>query len=63
MARFILDVSNLDAEGISEVLDVIEKDPFLVKRVCSIRCIDETNRNQFYSWDKPNNNTPLAPHQ
>jgi hypothetical protein len=51
MARFILDVGNLDAEGISEVLDVIERDPFLAKGLTSIRCIDETNDNQFYSWD------------
>ena len=53
MARFILDVGNLDAEGISEVLDVIERDPFLAKGLTSIRCIDETNRNQFYSWSAP----------
>ena len=60
MARFILDVGNLDAEGISEVLDMIEKDPFLAKRVCSIRCIDETNRNQFYSWNKPTKQHPTG---
>jgi hypothetical protein len=30
---------------------VIERDPFLAKGVTSIRCIDETNNNQFYSWD------------
>jgi hypothetical protein len=51
MARFILDVANLDAKGIAEVLDVIERDPFLAKGVTSIRCIDETNDNQFYCWD------------
>jgi hypothetical protein len=51
MARFILDVANLDSKGIAEVLDVIERDPFLAKGVTSIRCIDETNDNQFYSWD------------
>jgi hypothetical protein len=51
MARFILDVANLDSKGIAEVLDVIERDPFLAKGVTSIRCIDETNNNQFYSWD------------
>ena len=53
MARFILDVGNLDTEGINEVLNVIERDPFLVKMLTSIRCIDETNRNQFYSWSAP----------
>jgi len=51
MARFILDVANLDSKGIAEVLDVIERDPFLAKGVTSIRCIDETNNNQFYCWD------------
>jgi hypothetical protein len=51
MARFILDMANLDSKGIAEVLDVIERDPFLAKGVTSIRCIDETNDNQFYSWD------------
>ena len=51
MAWFILDVANLDCKGIAEVLDVIERDPFLAKGVTSIRCIDETNDNQFYSWD------------
>ena len=27
-------------------------DNFLSDKVTSIRCIDETNNNQFYSWDK-----------
>lgn len=51
MARFILDVANLDSKGIANVLDVIERDSFLLKNVTSIRCIDETNENQFYCWD------------
>ena len=49
MARFILDVMTDD---IRQVLDVIERDNFLSDTVTSIRCIDETNDNQFYSWDK-----------
>ena len=49
MARFILDVMTDD---ISQVLDVIERDNFLSDKVTSIRCIDETNDNQFYSWDE-----------
>ena len=49
MARFILDVMTDD---ISKVLDVIERDNFLSDNVTSIRCIDETNDNQFYSWDE-----------
>jgi len=49
MARFILDVMTDD---IIKVLDVIERDDFLSREVTSIRCIDETNDNQFYSWDE-----------
>ena len=49
MARFILDVMT---EDITKVLNVIERDNFLSDEVTSIRCIDETNNNQFYSWDK-----------
>lgn len=49
MARFILDVMTDD---IRKVLDVIERDDFLSNQVTSIRCIDETNENQFYSWDE-----------
>lgn len=49
MARFILDVSTND---IRKVLDVIERDEFLSSNLTSIRCIDETNDNQFYSWDE-----------
>lgn len=49
MARFILDVMTDD---IIKVLNVIERDGFLSREVTSIRCIDETNDNQFYSWDE-----------
>ena len=49
MARFILDVMT---EDITKVLNVIERDHFLSDEVTSIRCIDETNDNQFYSWDE-----------
>ena len=52
MARFILDVANLDSKGIANVLDLIERDSFLLEHVTSIRCIDETNENQFYCWDE-----------
>ena len=48
MARFILDVMTDD---IRKVLDVIERDEFLSQGVTSIRCIDETNENQFWSHD------------
>ena len=51
MARFILDVANLDSKGIANVLDLIDRDSFLSERITSIRCIDETNENQFYCWD------------
>ena len=52
MARFILDIGNLDKKGIAEALEVVERDPFLLKHVTSIRCIDETNENQFFTWGK-----------
>jgi len=54
MARFILDVMTDD---IIKVLDVIERDDFLLNQVTSIRCIDQTDDNQFYSWDK--NTSPM----
>ncbi len=54
MSRFILDIMTDD---IRKVLDVIERDDFLSDQVASIRCIDETNDNQFYSWDE--NTSPM----
>jgi hypothetical protein len=48
MARFILDVM---IDDIRKVLDVIERDDFLSRNVTSIRCIDETNENQFFDHD------------
>ena len=48
MARFILDVSTDD---IARVLEVIERDEFLSQGLTSIRCIDETSDNQFWSHD------------
>ncbi len=54
MARFILDVMTDD---IIKVLDVIERDGFLLNQVTSIRCIDQTDDNQFYSWDE--NTSPM----
>lgn len=47
MARFILDVANLDDTGIQVVLDAV--DSVLGHHVLSMFCIDETNDNQFYS--------------
>ena len=58
MARFILDfMINDSQEGngqelIEKVLDVIERDGLLAEGVTSIRCIDTTNNNQFYSHDR-----------
>ena len=57
MARFILDVmipvqhGIQNTDDIRKVLDVIERDDFLSRNVTSIRCIDETNENQFYDHD------------
>jgi|TARA_R110000744_G_scaffold5910_1_gene20862 hypothetical protein len=56
MARFILDFM-INSEGkerdllVEKVLDVIERDQLLSGGVTSIRCIDETNDNQFYCHD------------
>jgi len=64
MARFILDVSFADAptkENIKEVLQLIERDDFLAGNVASIRCIDETYENQFWSHDCFN--SPNAPYE
>ena len=46
MARFILDVMTKD---IKEVLHLIERDSFISSKIASIRCIDNTNNNQFNS--------------
>jgi|TARA_B110000908_G_scaffold168479_1_gene223469 hypothetical protein len=51
MARFILDVMTDDPTDIRKVLDVIERDNFLSNEVVSIRCIDESDNNQFYDHD------------
>ena len=54
MARFILDFMIDDERSdslISSVLDVIERDKLLSQGITSIRCIDETNDNQFWSHD------------
>ena len=56
MARFILDFM-INSEGkerdllIEKVMDVIERDKLLSQGVTSIRCLDETNNNQFWSHD------------
>tara|TARA_R100000951_G_scaffold28632_1_gene24600 strand:- start:30859 stop:31128 length:270 start_codon:yes stop_codon:yes gene_type:complete len=53
MARFILDfmINEEDNENelIQNVLDIIERDKLLYENVASIRCIDKTNENQFWS--------------
>lgn len=57
MARFILDFmigdnqESMTEDLVEKVLDVIERDELLSQGVTSIRCIDETNNNQFYSHD------------
>ncbi len=57
MARFVLDFMISDnqesktEELIEKVLDVIERDNLLAEGVTSIRCIDKTNDNQFWSHD------------
>tara|TARA_R110002167_G_scaffold1806_1_gene8742 strand:- start:185 stop:451 length:267 start_codon:yes stop_codon:yes gene_type:complete len=54
MARFILDFMINDEDNeklIQNVLDIIERDKLLSESVTSIRCIDKTNENQFWSHD------------
>jgi hypothetical protein len=55
MARFILDVMLNEGQerssDIVKILEVIERDQLLSNTVTSIRLIDETNDNQFYSHD------------
>ena len=55
MARFILDFMINERENyesdIAKVLNLLERDELLAQGVTSIRCIDETNDNQFYSQD------------
>lgn len=56
MARFILDVM-INSEGknrsnsIEKILNILDRDKILSNEVVSIRLIDETNSNQFYSHD------------
>tara|TARA_B110000093_G_C12568216_1_gene244799 strand:+ start:42 stop:314 length:273 start_codon:yes stop_codon:yes gene_type:complete len=56
MARFILDfMVNVKGEDrdtiITSVLNILERDELLSQGVTSIRCIDETEDNQFWSHD------------
>ena len=54
MARFILDfmIDNENNEKLIEnVLNIIERDYLLSSGITSIRCIDKTNNNQFWSHD------------
>ena len=48
MARFILDVANLDRDGIKKVLTKCSNESLMGDMV-TITCIDETNENQFYN--------------
>ena len=53
MARFILDVANLDKDGIKKVLTNC-CDESLMGNMVFITCIDETNENQFYNDESLN---------
>ena len=48
MARFILDVANLDRDGIKKVLTNC-CDESLMGGMVTITCVEETNENQFYN--------------
>jgi hypothetical protein len=53
MARFILDVANLDEEGVKKVLTNC-CDESLMGNMVTITCIDKTNENQFYNDESQN---------
>lgn len=47
MARFVMDIANLSHVECEDVLAVLGN--YYNDKVISIRCIDETNENQFYA--------------
>lgn len=49
MARFILDVANLMPHQIKQLQDEIFDKTLVRNCIATIRCIDETNNNQFYT--------------
>ena len=53
MARFILDVANLDKDGVKKVLTEWGVE-FSIGNMVAITCIDETNENQFYNDESLN---------
>jgi|TARA_R110000803_G_scaffold169383_1_gene232382 hypothetical protein len=53
MARFILDVANLDEEGVKKVLTNCA-DESLMGSMVTVTCIDKTNENQFYNDETQN---------
>jgi len=46
MARFILDIANLDSEKVDKVMEAICE--LGSGEILTIHCIDETNENQFH---------------
>lgn len=56
MARFILDVANCDRGDIEKIFEVLDRDEFLSRKNATIKCIDETNDNQFYTEYETNTN-------
>lgn len=49
MARFILDVGNLEPDQIQELYKQVLKVDMVADTISTIYCIDETNENQFYA--------------
>ena len=62
MARFILDVANCDKNDIEKVFEILDRDKFLSLKIATIKCIDETNDNQFYT-EYENNTNELSEEQ
>lgn len=53
MARFILDVANVD--DTKEFMDFLLNCDVLLGEIVRIKCIDETNDNQFHDDEELNN--------
>jgi hypothetical protein len=56
MARFILDVANLMPHQIKKLQDEIFNSTIASNCIGTIICIDETNTNQFYSFENGESN-------
>jgi len=52
MARFVVDIANVDLDAIPTVMEMIKDmaaNDEKTQGIVTVYCIDETNQNQFYS--------------